>query len=58
MDAADALTASNFIECNKIVAMHFDTFGFIKVNHEYVKNLFEDAYKKIKMPTIDESFEI
>jgi len=58
MDAADALTASNFIECNKIVAMHFDTFGFIKVNHEHVKNLFEDASKKILMPTVGESFDI
>jgi hypothetical protein len=29
-----------------------------KVNHQHVKNLFEDANKKIKMPTVGESFDI
>ena len=56
MDAQDALTASNFIECNNIVAMHFDTFGFIKVNHDHIKKLFKGNNKKIKLPQIGESF--
>jgi L-ascorbate metabolism protein UlaG (beta-lactamase superfamily) len=56
MDAQDAVTASNFIECNNIIAMHFDTFGFIKINHEQVENLFQNANKKVKLPAIGESF--
>ncbi len=56
MDAQDALTASNFIECNKIVAMHFDTFGFIKINQEAVIKLFEGNNNTIKLPQIGESF--
>ena len=58
MDAQDALSASNFIECNNIIAMHFDTFGFIKVNHSEVVNLFAEANKKIKLPKIGETFSI
>jgi len=57
MDAADALTASNFIQCNNIVAMHFDTFGFIKVNHSQVISLFQAANKTIKLPVIGEKFD-
>lgn len=58
MDTQDALTASNFIECNNIIAMHFDTFGFIKVNHERVKELFTQASKSIKLPGVGESFSV
>jgi len=58
MDAQDALTASNFIECNKIVAMHFDTFGFIKIDHKAVIKLFEGNNNTIKLPRIGESFTI
>ena len=56
MDAQDALTASNFIDCNKIIAMHFDTFGFIKVDHDTVTKLFEGNNNTIKLPRIGESF--
>lgn len=58
MDANDALLASDFIECNNIIAMHFDTFGFIKVNHEQVNNLFLSKDKKIKLPKIGEVFNV
>src|SRR5690606_6217697 len=30
MDVDDALIASDFIECDKIMGYHYDTFGFIK----------------------------
>lgn len=58
MDAQDALTASNFIECDNIIAMHFDTFGFIKVNHTEVQEMFLSKNKTIKLPEIGESFTI
>ena len=58
MDIADAVTAAKFIECDNIVAMHFDTFGYIKVNHKEVQNLFEDANKQVRIPKIGETFEV
>lgn len=58
MDATDAITAAQFIECNNIVAMHFDTFGFIKVNHAQVIEQFAQADITVKLPTIGETFSI
>lgn len=58
MDASDAVAAAKFIECDNIIAMHFDTFGFIKVNHKQVQNLFEDANKQVRLPKIGETFSL
>jgi len=33
MGYEDASIAANFIECDKIVGCHFDTFGFIEIDH-------------------------
>ena len=33
MGIDDAIIASDFIECNKILGYHYDTFGYIKINH-------------------------
>ncbi len=58
MDATDAVLASNFIECDNIIAMHFDTFGYIKIDHNSVETLFKNANKKIKIPNIKETFSL
>ena len=34
MDIDDAIIASDFVECDKILGIHYDTFGYIKINHE------------------------
>lgn len=58
MDVTDAITAAQFIECTNIVAMHFDTFGFIKVNHKFIAEQFEKAGTQVKIPVIGESFSV
>jgi len=58
MDAADALIAAEFIQCDKIIGVHFDTFGFIKIDKENAKALFADAGKQLILPEIGETFEI
>ncbi|MFY7964491.1 MAG: metal-dependent hydrolase [Chitinophagaceae bacterium] len=58
MDIADAVTAARFIECDNIIAMHFDTFGFIKVDHKQVMNSFEDANKQVRLPKIGDTFSL
>jgi L-ascorbate metabolism protein UlaG (beta-lactamase superfamily) len=42
MDIDDAILASDFVQCKEIVGMHFDTFGYIKINHE-------EAIRKFKL---------
>ena len=52
MSAKDAVMASDFINCNKIVGMHFDTFGYIKIDHGQSIALFKNAGKELTIPTI------
>lgn len=40
MDVHDALQAAKLLQCNKIIGMHFDTFGFIKIDHNEAIQLF------------------
>jgi L-ascorbate metabolism protein UlaG (beta-lactamase superfamily) len=55
MDADDALIAAEFIQCDKIIGVHFDTFGYIKIDHEAVKKKFRDAGKELILPNIGET---
>ncbi len=43
MGYADAVAAAKMIECNNIVGVHYDTFGFIKIDHEKAVKAFSDA---------------
>jgi L-ascorbate metabolism protein UlaG (beta-lactamase superfamily) len=37
----DAITAAEFVECDKILGVHYDTFGYIEINHdEAIKKFF------------------
>jgi L-ascorbate metabolism protein UlaG (beta-lactamase superfamily) len=55
MDADDAVIAADFIKCNKIIGVHFDTFGYIKINHEEAKKKFNAAGKELILPDIGET---
>jgi len=48
----DATIASDFIECNKIVGCHFDTFGYIKIDHAAALDAFNKKEKELILPTI------
>lgn len=54
----DAVIASEFIECNTIIGCHFDTFGFIKIDHEAAKNAFAKAGKTLIIPEIGQKINI
>jgi len=58
MDVDDAVIAANFIDCNKIIGVHFDTFGYIKIDHEAAKEKFRTAGKELILPTIGERIEL
>ncbi|MBI3235402.1 MAG: metal-dependent hydrolase [Bacteroidetes bacterium] len=58
MDIQDAVIASQFIQCDKIVAMHYDTFGYIKVDHQEVVDSFTKAGKQVTMMSIGTSIEL
>lgn len=54
MDVDDAIICSDFINCNNIIAMHYDTFGFIKVNHEEAIRKFQLKHKSLTIMKIGE----
>ena len=43
MGVDDAIIAAKYINCKKIIGMHYDTFGYIKIEHEKAIRKFEDA---------------
>ena len=57
MGAADAVIASDFVECDNILGVHYDTFGWIRTNHEQAQKLFADKSKKLHLMVIGETKE-
>lgn len=55
MGVKDAIIASNFLECDKVLGYHFDTFGYIEIDHEDAKRQFFDANKDLMLLDIGES---
>ncbi len=58
MDVDDAVIAADFIQCNKIIGIHFDTFGYIKIDHAGAKEKFKAAGKELILPKIGETIEL
>jgi L-ascorbate metabolism protein UlaG (beta-lactamase superfamily) len=58
MDDDDALLAADFIQCDKIIGVHFDTFGYIKIDHDAAKEKFRTAGKELILPQIGETIEL
>ena len=58
MGIDDAIIASNFIECDKILGYHFDTFGYIEIDHEAAKRKFFEKDKDLMLLEIGESLEL
>lgn len=52
MDAADAATCTDFIQCKKVVGVHYDTFGFIKIDHAAAQKKFTDKGAELLLPAI------
>jgi L-ascorbate metabolism protein UlaG (beta-lactamase superfamily) len=55
MGYKEAIKASDFIQCDNILAMHYDTFGYIEVDKDKVIEAFESANKKITFFEIGET---
>lgn len=58
MDVEDAIIASDFVECDKVLGYHYDTFGYIKIDHEDAKKKFYDKGKDLMLLEIGSSLEL
>lgn len=57
MGPENAIIASDFINCEDIIGMHYDTFGYIKINQKEAIEKFERAGKTLTLLKIGETIE-
>lgn len=58
MDVDDAAIAAEFLEVTTVLGYHYDTFGFIKIDHEVAKQKFANKHKELILLPIGNSIEI
>jgi L-ascorbate metabolism protein UlaG (beta-lactamase superfamily) len=58
MDHEDAAVAANLIGCSNIIGMHYDTFGFIKIDRQKAVDHFRSKNKTLTLLQINQSIEI
>ena len=58
MGVDSAILASDFVECDKVLGCHYDTFGYIEIDHEEAKRKFFDRGKDLMLLDIGESIEL
>lgn len=58
MGADDAIVAAEFIQCKRIIGVHYDTFGYIKIDKEKVTQQFASAGLTLLLPAIGSSIDL
>ncbi|SFD06360.1 metal-dependent hydrolase [Algibacter pectinivorans] len=58
MGINDAIIASDFIACDKIMGYHYDTFGYIEIDHEVAKRKFFERDKDLMLLEIGDFIEL
>jgi len=58
MGIDDAIVAADFVACDKILGYHFDTFGYIEINHDDAKRKFFEKGKDLMLLEIGASIEL
>ncbi|HVZ55811.1 MAG TPA: metal-dependent hydrolase [Chitinophagaceae bacterium] len=58
MGPEDALEAARMIGCSQIIGVHYDTFGYIRIDHEKARKLFAEDGRTLHLLTIGETREI
>lgn len=55
MDVDDAVIAADYINCNKIIGVHYDTFPVIEIDSQVAVESFKRAQKQLLLPAIGET---
>ncbi|MBA3901591.1 MAG: metal-dependent hydrolase [Bacteroidetes bacterium] len=58
MSIENAIIASDFIKCNTVIGMHYNTMDSIKINNEDAIQKFDNAGKKLILMEIGETLEL
>ncbi|WP_299113257.1 metal-dependent hydrolase [uncultured Winogradskyella sp.] len=58
MGVDDAIQASKFVDCDRVLGYHYDTFGYIEIDKVQAKAKFDSRLKSLKLLDIGESMEV
>jgi L-ascorbate metabolism protein UlaG (beta-lactamase superfamily) len=58
MGVEDAIEAANFVKTNKVIGVHYDTFGFIKLDKAEAIQEFKNAGLTLHLPEIGGTIDI
>lgn len=58
MDPDDAIMASDFIQCNRVVGVHYNTWPIIGIDADKAQADFKAAGKELHLPAIGETIEL
>lgn len=58
MDVDDATIAAEFLEVTTVLGYHYDTFDYIKIDHEIAKQKFANKHKELILLPVGDSIEI
>ncbi len=58
MGIADAIRAADFVECNRVLGVHYNTFGYIVIDTEAAARQFSEAGKELLLPEIGASVQV
>jgi L-ascorbate metabolism protein UlaG (beta-lactamase superfamily) len=58
MGIDDAIIASDFVECDKILGYHYDSFPPIQIDHAEAKQKFTDRHKELILLEIGKSLDV
>jgi L-ascorbate metabolism protein UlaG (beta-lactamase superfamily) len=58
MGIESAIIASDFVSCTKVLGYHYDTFGYIEIDHEKAIKSFKERNKKLVLLEIGDHISI
>ncbi len=58
MGVDDAILASDFVACNTVLGYHYDTFGYIEIDHDLALKKFTNAGKNLYLLAIGEDINL
>ena len=58
MGIESAVVAADFVECNRVLGYHYDTFGYIEIDHQKAQDTFNKAGKDLILLPIGDSIEV
>lgn len=58
MGISDAVIASEFLGCDRILGCHYDTFGYIKIDHNEAKKAFSAKGKELILLPIGSEIDV